>query len=141
MSNIQAFVPSLLKMYAGKIAISPSARRCAIATLAVLLTIVTWANLLFHVDIDANAAIIQSVSPVVAIEGIGDRVEGKVEKDIGTVQRNVGKVTGQTEGALKQAEGEAKQNLGKAKNKLDNAADKAEDTSKNFIDSVKNFFD
>ena len=121
-------MPSLLKTYGRKI---------IIAVMAIALAIFAWANLLFHVNIDANAA---TISPVIAIEGIGDKVEGKVEEDIGTVQRNVGKVTGQTEGALKQAQGKAKQDIGTAKNAVDNAADNAEDASENFLDSVKDLF-
>ncbi len=35
------------------------------------------------------------------MEGLSDKVEGKVEEDIGTVERNIGKITGQAEGALK----------------------------------------
>lgn len=122
----------ILKVYSEKLAFRLAA--IAIALLA-------WANLLFHVNIDAHASTINNVSPVIAIEGVGDQIEGKVEKDIGTVQRKVGEVTGQTEGALKQAKGEVKQGIGTTKNKLDNAQDKVEDKSESFIDSVKEIFD
>lgn len=131
MFNSQTTMPSLLKMYLGKL---------VIAVMAIAIAILAWTNLLFHVNIDANAATIQAISPVIAIEGIGDKVEGKVEEDIGTVQRNLGKVTGQTEGALKQAKGKAKQDIGETKNAVDNAADNAEDASENLLDSVKDLF-
>ena len=131
MFNSSTSMPSLLKIWSKKL---------AIALVALALAIVAWGNLLFHLNINANAAIITPTSPIVAIEGIGDKIEGKIEKDTGTVQRNVGKVTGQAEGALKQAKGEVKQDIGEVKNKLDNAKDKAEDKTENWLDSVKNFF-
>ena len=107
-------------------------KKILVAFLAIALTFFAWANLIFQVNVNANAA---------TVEGVKDQVEGKVKQDIGTVQRNLGKATGQTEGALKQAKGKVKQDIGTTKNKLDNAGDKVEDTSESLIDSVKDFFD
>lgn len=131
MSNTQASVPSLFTIYTRKIAIS---------VLTLSLAIITWANLLFHVNINANAATVTDLHLAATVQGVSDRVEGKVKEDIGTVQRNVGKVTGQAEGALKQAQGKAQKDIGTVKNKLDNAGDRAEDASESFVDSVKDFF-
>jgi uncharacterized protein YjbJ (UPF0337 family) len=131
MSYREETVPHWFKMYASKL---------VIATIAIALAVCAWANLLFHVNIDANAETLSSIHLAVTAEGIGDKVEGKVEKDIGTVQRNLGKVSGQTEGALKQTKGKAKEDIGTVKNKLDEAGDKTEDASESFIDSVKDFF-
>ena len=55
----------------------------------------------FSVNINANAETIVDLPLVFAMEGLSDKVEGKVEEDIGTVERNIGKITGQAEGALK----------------------------------------
>ncbi len=124
-------ISNLWKIYLGKL---------AVLAIAIAFTVLTWANLFLNCNINANAATLENLSPIFAIEGIGDQIEGKIEEDIGTVQRNLGKVTGQAEGALKQAQGKAKQDIGTVKNELDNAADNAEDASESFIDSVKDFF-
>lgn len=131
MSNIQASLPNLFKMYFQKI---------AIAILAIALTFIAWANLLFDVNINANAATLTDLHIAATVQGVSDQVEGKVKEDIGTVQRNVGKVTGQAQGALKQAQGKAQKDIGTVKNKLDDAGDKAEDASESFVDTVKDFF-
>lgn len=131
MSNIQASLPNLFKMYFWKI---------ATAILAIALTFIAWANFLFDVNIDANAATVTDLHVAATVQGVSDQVEGKAKEDIGTVQRNVGKVTGQAQGALKQAQGKAQKDIGTVKNKLDDAGDKAEDASESFVDTVKNFF-
>lgn len=131
MSNIQASLPDSFKMYFWKI---------AIAILAIALTFIAWANLLFDVNIDANAATLTDLHIAATVQGVSDQVEGKAKEDIGTVERNVGKVTGQAQGALKQAQGKAQKDIGTVKNKLDDAGDRAEDASENFVDTVKNFF-
>lgn len=131
MFRTEITIDSLLKMYV---------RKLAMGFMAIALTILAWANPFFYVNTNANAETLVDLPFVVAIEGIGDKIEGKVEEDIGTVQRNVGKVAGQSEGALKQAKGKAKQDIGEVKNKLDNAGDNAEDASESFVDSVKDFF-
>ncbi len=115
-------------------------KKLLVAFTAIALAILVWTNLLVHINIDANAATIKPLHLAVTAEGIGDKIEGKAQKDIGTVQRNVGKATGQAEGALNQAKGKAKQDIGTVKNKLDDAGDKAENASENFVDSVKDFF-
>lgn len=103
-----------------------------IALMIVMLAIVVfaWANLFMVNNFYAHAA---------TVDGIGDRIEGKVTQDIGTVERNLGKVTGQAEGALKQAQGKAKEDIGSTKNQLDNVQDNLENSSESFIDSVKDF--
>lgn len=103
--------------------------------MAIALVILAWSNLFFQVNIDANAA---------TIEGVGNQIEGKIQKDIGTKRRAVGDLldnpTEEAKGALTQAKGKAKQDIGTTKNKLDDAQDAVEDTSKNLVDSVKDFF-
>lgn len=105
-------------------------RKLVVLVSAIAIMIFAWANLCLNLDAYAATA-----------EGIGNKIEGKVEKDIGTVERNFGKVTGQTEGALKQAKGKAKQDIGTTQNKLDEAGNKVENTSESLIDSVKDFFE
>lgn len=131
-------------MFYSKQTISSSFRmytqKLVVAFTAIALAILVWANLLVHINIDAHAATLTHLNLAATVEGISNKVEGKVQEDIGTVQRNVGKVTGQTEGALKQAQGKAKQDIGTVKNQLGKAEGKAEDASENFVDSVKSFF-
>lgn len=126
MLSTQINSPSLLKIYVRKI---------TIAFMAIALVILAWSNLFFQVNIDANAA---------TIEGVGNQIEGKIQKDIGTKRRAVGDLldnpTEEAKGALTQAKGKAKQDIGTTKNKLDDAQDAVEDTSKNLVDSVKDFF-
>ena len=131
MLSTQTTLPNMVKVYV---------RKLAIALVAIAIGILAWANLLFNINMDANAATITQLHPAVTLDGVTDQIEGKVEKDIGTVERNVGKTTGQTQGALKQAQGKAKQDIGTTKNKLDDAKDAVEDTSESLIDSVKDFF-
>ncbi len=126
MLSTQINLPSLLKMYA---------RKMTIVFMAIALVILAWSNLFFQVNIDANAA---------TMEGIGNQIEGKIQKDIGTKRRAVGDLldnpTEEAKGALTQAKGKAKQDIGTTKNKLDDAQDAVEDTSENLVDSVKDFF-
>lgn len=131
MFSIKTDSHSLLKSYLDKLLV--------VVTILVL-AIFVWLKPFISVHNVANAGVIDNLSSIVAIAGVDDKVEGKVQEDIGTVERNVGKITGQSEGALKQVKGKAKQDIGEAKNKLDNAADKAEDASESFIDSIKDFF-
>lgn len=122
-----SLVPNAYKVYVRKIAIAFS---------AIALVIFAWANLFFHVNINANAA---------TLEGVGNQIEGKVQKDIGTKRRAVGDMldnpSEEAKGAFTQAKGKAKQEIGTTKNKLDDAQDTLEDKSENLIDSVKDFFD
>lgn len=115
---------------------STYARKVAILVSAIALMIFAWGNLFFHVNMNANAA---------TLEGIGNQIEGKVQKDIGTKRSAVGDLTGnyseEAKGAVQQAKGKVKQDIGTTKNKLDDAKDTVEDTSENLIDSVKDFFD
>lgn len=122
---------NLLKSYVNKL---------LVVTSVLVLSVFVWLNPFTSVNNVAQAEVISNSPSLVAIAGVGDKIEGKVQEDIGTVQRNVGKVTGQAEGALKQAKGKAKQDIGTTKNALDNAADNAEDASESFVDSVKDFF-
>ena len=140
MFSIKTDSDSLLTSYVNKL---------LVVAIVLVLSVFVWLRPFTSVHNVANAEVISNLPSVVAIgrslppmaiAGVGDKVEGKVEEDIGTVQRNVGKVTGQAEGALKQAKGKAKQDIGETKNALDNAADKAEDASESFVDSVKDFF-
>ncbi|MDJ0688811.1 MAG: CsbD family protein [Xenococcaceae cyanobacterium MO_188.B32] len=131
MFSLKTDSDSLLTSYVNKL---------LVVAIVLVLSVFVWLRPFTSVHNVAHAEVISDLPSVVAIAGVGDKVEGKVEEDIGTVQRNVGQVTGQTEGALKQAKGKAKQDIGETKNALDNAADKAEDASESFIDSVKDFF-
>ena len=131
MFSITTDFRSLLKNYLDK---------SLVVMAALVLSIFVWLKPFISVQNVANAGVINNLPSIVAIAGVDDKVEGKVQEDIGTVERNVGKITGQSEGALKQAKGKAKQDIGETKNKLDNAADKAEDASESFIDSIKDFF-
>ncbi|MEM7761794.1 MAG: CsbD family protein, partial [Cyanobacteria bacterium P01_A01_bin.40] len=90
------------------------AHKLAIAVSAIALVIFAWANLFFHIDINANAA---------TLEGVGNQLEGKVQKDIGTKRRAMGDIldnpSEEAKGALTQAKGKAKQDIGTTQNKLD----------------------
>ena len=105
-----------------------------IATVAMI--IFAWANLFINVNLDANAA---------TLEGIGNQIEGKAQKDIGTKGRAVGDILDdpsiEAKSAVQQTKGEVKQDFGAAQNKLNDAKDTVEDKSENIIDSVKDFFD
>lgn len=118
---------SRLRPYLGKLSIIIG---------AIALMIFAWANLLVNVNIDAHAATMQ---------GVGNQVEGKVDKGVGTVKRAAGDATDnystEIKGAAQQVRGDVKQGLGTAENKLDDAKNTAEDTSESLIDSVKDFFD
>lgn len=108
-------------------------RRVVITFIVIALTIFTWSNLCFNIN--AHAA---------TIEGMGNQIEGKVQKDIGTKRRAVGDMldnpTEEVKGALNQAKGEVKKDLGTTQNKLDEAGDEIESTSKGLVDSVKDIF-
>ncbi len=110
-------------------------RKLAIVVSAILLMIFAWANLFFHLNINANAA---------TLEGVGNQIEGKIQKDIGTKRRAMGEITDnpseEAKGALSQVKGKAKQDIGTTQNKLDNAKNKVENESENLVDSVKNIF-
>lgn len=112
------------------------ARKIAIIISAIALIIFAWANLLTDINSNAYAA---------TLEGVGNQIEGKVQKDIGTKRRAVGDLldnpSEQAKGALTQAKGKAKQDIGTTKNKLDDAQDTLENKSENLIDSVKDFFE
>lgn len=122
-----SLMPSRFKVYARKLAIVFS---------AIALVFFAWSNLFLNLSIDARAA---------TLEGVGNQVEGKVQKDIGTKRRAVGDILDnpaeEAKGALDQAKGKAKQDIGTTQNKLDEAGDKLEDTSESLLDSVKNFFE
>lgn len=110
----------------------PYANKLAIMLVAIAVMILAWSNI--FININANAA---------TLEGVGNQIEGKVQKDIGTKERAVGDLTDdfslEAKGAMQQAKGEAKQGIGTAKNKLDDAKDTVENKSENLIDSVKDF--
>ena len=106
----------------------------------IALSVLVWTKPFVAVGNVANAATIDRLPAVLAVEGIVDKVQGKAEQDIGTVQKNIGKVTGQAEGSLKQARGKAKQDIGETKNRLDNAGKDLKDSSESFVDSVKDLF-
>lgn len=81
----------------------------------------------------------------VSTEGIGDKVQGTIDRGVGKAQRNFGDATdrpGDTaKGALKEVKGTAKQKMGEAKAQADMAGDKAENASESFVDSIKDFFE
>ncbi|MEL7405761.1 MAG: CsbD family protein [Cyanobacteria bacterium J06558_2] len=108
-------------------------RKVVIAFTVIALTIFTWGGLCFNINAHAATA-----------EGIGNQIEGKVQKDIGTKRRAVGDIldnpTEEAKGALTQAKGEVKKGLGTTQNKLDEVGDEIEDTSKSLVDSVKDIF-
>lgn len=110
-------------------------RKLAIIVSAIALMIFAWANLFFHVNTNANAA---------TLEGIGNQIEGKVQKDIGTKRRAMGDMMNnsseEAKGALSQVKGKAKQDIGTTQNKLDDAKNTVENKSENLIDSVKDIF-
>lgn len=120
-----SLMPSELKTYGSKLLV-------LIATF--LLVIFAWTNL--FINLEANAA---------TLEGIGNQIEGKVEKDIGTKRRAVGDIidnpTEEAKGALTQAKGKAKQDFGTAQNKLDDAKDSLEDKTDSMLDSVRDLLD
>lgn len=126
MSSTQIALTSQLKMHGKKL---------AIAVFTIALVVLAWSNLFFHINIDANAA---------TLEGVGNQLEGKVQKDIGTKRRAVGDITDnyseEAKGALQQAKGKAKQDIGTTQNKIDDAQNAVEDTSESLIDSVKDIF-
>ena len=105
-----------------------------IATIAVM--IFAWANLFVSINIDANAA---------TLEGIGNQIEGKAQKDFGTKGRAVGDILDdpsiEAKSAVQQAKGEVKKDLGTTQNKLGDAKDTIENKSEGLVDSVKDFFD
>ena len=114
----------------------PYTSKLFIIITAIAVMIFAWANLFININIDANAA---------TLEGVGNQIEGKVQKDIGTKGRAVGDILDdpsiEAKSAVQQAKGEVKQDIGGAKNKLGDAKDTVEDKSENIIDSVKDFFD
>ena len=109
-------------------------RKIAVMFAAIAIMVFAWTNLWFNLD--ANAA---------TLEGVGNQIEGKVQKDIGTKRRAVGDIidnpSEEAKGAFTQAKGKVKQDIGTAQNKLDDAKNSVEDTSESLIDSVKGFFE
>ena len=124
-SIMQVIPSSLFKAYVKKLAI-------IIATFTLVL--LAWGNAFSCAS--ANAA---------TIDGVTDRVEGKIEKGIGTIERNKGDLLDnprmEAEGGLKELKGSTKDTLGSAKNSLDDAKDTVENKSESIIDSVKDFFE
>lgn len=120
-------------------------KKITVALVAIAIACLAWANLIFNVNINANAATLVNTPLAVTAEGAVDGVKGSVREGAGTVQRNLGDTfdngSMEAEGALKQAKGKAEQTAGSAKNRLDDAGDKVEDASEGFIESVKDFFD
>ncbi|MGD1921980.1 MAG: CsbD family protein [Pleurocapsa sp.] len=114
----------------------PYANKLAIIITAIALMIFAWTNLFININIDANAA---------TLEGIGNQLEGKVQKDIGTKGRAIGDIADDTQleakSAVQQAKGKVKEGIGTTQNKLDDAKDTVEDKSESLVDSVKDFFD
>ena len=114
----------------------PYTNKLFIIIVALAMMIFAWTNIFININTDANAA---------TLEGIGNQIEGKAQKDIGTKGRAVGDILDdpsiEAKSAVQQAKGEVKQDVGAAKNKLDNAKNTVEDKSENLIDSVKDFFD
>lgn len=112
------------------------ARKVVTIISVIALLIFTWANTFINANLDANAA---------TLEGVGNQLEGKVQKDIGTKRRGVGDLldnpTEEAKGALTQAKGKVKQDIGTTQNKLDEAQDTLEDKSESLIDSVKEIFE
>ena len=135
MSNLKQ-VSSLYRNYLKKI---------TIALIAIAVACLAWANMIFNVNNNANAATLVNLPIAVTAEGISDLVKGNVDEAAGTVQRNLGDATDNSteeiKGALKQAKGKAEKSLGTAKNKLDNAENDVENASEGFIESVKDLFD
>lgn len=124
----------MLNSMSGRFA--PYTRKLATIVSAIALMILAWGNLFFHININANAA---------TLEGIGNQIEGKIQKNIGTKRRAMGDImdnpSEEAKGALSQVKGKAKQDIGTTQNKLDDAKDTVENKSENLIDSVKNLFD
>ncbi|MGL4880701.1 MAG: CsbD family protein, partial [Waterburya sp.] len=81
MSYKQQTISDLLKMYASKL---------VIVLMAIAITILAWANIVFDINNNANAVTIQSSPLAVTAEGISDQAEGTVEKNIGKAQRKIG---------------------------------------------------
>ena len=114
----------------------PYTSKLFIIIIAIAMMIFAWTNLFINVNISANAA---------TLEGIGNQIEGKAQKDIGTKGRAVGDILDdpsiEAKSAVQQAKGEVKQDLGATQNKLNDAKNTVEDKSENIIDSVKDLFD
>lgn len=72
--------------------------------------------------------------------GTANQLEGSAQESFGRVQNQVEKVTGGNDSLGNRAEGRVQRDIGRTQGAVEDAADSAQDSAEGIVDSVKSFF-